>query len=87
MKVVKTWPSAVLPKPKKKKQMRYFIEILAGQLWGGNLKNGYREDWIYMSSPVFDTLEEAEQYVEDYRQKVLLRVGRVRSIRIVEEEQ
>lgn len=84
MRVVKTWPSVVLPKPKK---MRYFIQILAGQLWGGNLKNGYREDWIYMSSQVFDTLEEAEQYVEDYRQKVLLRGGRVRSIRIVEEIQ
>ena len=82
MRVVKTWPSVVLPKPKKK--MRYFIQILVGQLWGGNLKNGYQEDWIYMSSPVFDTLEEAEQYVEDHRQKVLLRDGRVRSIRIVE---
>ena len=85
MRVVKTWPSVVLPKPKKK--MRYFIQVLAGQLWGGNLKNGYREDWIYMSSPVFDTLEEAEQYVEDYRQKVLLQGGRVRSLRIVEVEQ
>lgn len=61
MKVVKTWPSVVLPKPEK--------------------------NWSYMSSPVFDTLEEAEQYVEDYRQKVLLRGGRVRSLRIVEEPQ
>ena len=83
MRVVKTWPSVVLPKPEKK--MCYFIQILMGQTWGGNLKNGYREDWIYMSSPVFDTLKEAEQYVEDQRQKELLLGGRVRSIRIVEE--
>ena len=83
MRVVKTWPSVVLHKPEKK--MRYFIQILINQQWGGNLKNGYREDWIYMSSPVFDTLKEAEQYVEDQRQKELLRGGRVRSIRIVEE--
>ena len=82
MRVVKTWPSVVLPKPKKK--MRYFIQILMRQLWGGNLKNGYQEGWVYMSHPPFETLEEAEQYVDDYRQKVLLRDGRVRSIRIVE---
>lgn len=85
MKVVKTWPSVAPPRPEKK--MRYFIQILIGQTWGGNLKNGYREDWIYMSSPVFDTLEEAEQYVEDHRQKVLLRGGRVRSLRIVGEDE
>ena len=30
---------------------------------------------------------EAEQYVDDYRQKALLRDGRVRGIRIVEEIQ
>lgn len=84
MRVVKTWPSVVLHKPEKK--MRYFIQILVGQLWGGNLKNGYREVWSYMSSPVFDTLEEAEQYVEDHRQKELLLGGRVRSLRIVEVE-
>lgn len=83
MRVVKTWPSVAPPRPEKK--MRYFIQILMNQQWGGNLKNGYREDWIYMSSPVFDTFEEAEQYVEDHRQKMLLRSGSVRSVRIVEE--
>ena len=85
MRVVKTWPSVAPPRPEKK--MRYFVQILMSQLWGGNLKNGYQENWGYMSTPVFDTLEEAEQYVEDYRQKVLLREGRVRSLRIVEELQ
>ena len=82
MRVVKTWPSVAPPRPEKK--MRYFIEILMTQRWGGNLKNGYQESWVYMSHPPFETLEEAEQYVDDYRQKVLLRDGRVRSIRIVE---
>ena len=85
MRVVKTWPSVAPPRPEKK--MRYFVQILMRQLFGGNLKNGYQENWVYMSTPVFDTLEEAEQYVEDYRQKVLLREGRVRSLRIVEELQ
>ena len=85
MRVVKTWPSVAPPRPEKK--MRYFVQILMSQLLGGNLKNGYQENWVYMSPPVFDTLEEAEQYVEDYRRKVLLRGGRVRSLRIVEELQ
>ena len=85
MRVVKTWPSVAPSRPEKK--MRYFVQILMSQLLGGNLKNGYQENWVYMSTPVFNTLEEAEQYVEDYRQKVLLREGRVRSLRIVEELQ
>lgn len=67
--------------------MRYFIQILMNQQWGGNLKNGHQENWVYVYHPPFGTLEEAEQYVEDYRQKVLLQEGRVRSLRIVEEPQ
>ena len=85
MRVVKTWPSVAPPRPEKK--MRYFVQILMSQLLGGNLKNGYQENWDYVYRPPFGTLEEAEQYVEDYRQKALLRGGRVRSLRIVEELQ